>query len=256
MSWTLNTETLETRPLPDDMHPGLSAVMLVREAMSEYVIPSSVDITYKGMKRLSGHGAHHLHDGVLTCTVGFRSLIGKKHEVDVPVIVHRGYMVFPEVFIDNGRIEVMAQSAFDEILSQASVRQKMQDRANMYSPHVMSIDLSAPKVQNGMFGVTASAPLAAAELPNLKEMVMGKQATHTPHGLDPAERDRSDRLHPSQVVKLTGDIEVRLRGGSHIVYPQGTEVMIVRDMTDEGLIYYCEFPDGRRAPVHYEHLPV
>ncbi len=300
--WTLNHDALETRPLPDGIHPGLSAVMLVREALSEYNIPSHVDVTYKGMKRLSGSGAHHLTDGVLTCRATFRSLIGKKHEIDIPVIVHRGYMVYPEVFQDQGRIEVLAQSAFDEMLMQANVKQKMQDRLNMYSPHVFPVDLSEPKVQPGMFGVVASSALSAAArwvmqnpqavltaiqaapavlntlgalvqkvrsgniqlpdaeallaaMPQLKEMAMNKQATHTPHGLDPAERDRSDRLHPSQVVKLQSDVEVRLRGGSHVVYPSGTEVMIVRDMSDEGLIYYCEFPDGRRAPVHYDHLP-
>jgi hypothetical protein len=239
-AWDLGDIDLERRPLDQREHPGAAAILLVREAMAQFEIPSEVSLTYKGMRRASGHGQHHLTDGLIEVNADFRSISGTKHHVNVPVIVHGGYMVFPEVFQHEGQTHVMAQSAFDEILKRGNVYQKMQDRKNMYSPHLeeRSSPAPVPAVGNGLFGVHASS----------------KQADHTPHGLDPAERDHSRQHQPGDKVKLSNEIQARLRGGSRIVYTAGTEVTVIRDMAGDGYTYYCEFPDRRRAPVHYADL--
>ena len=234
--WSVDDVELEKRPLSPHEHPGQAAVMLVREALGQFEIPSDVKLQYKGMRRLSGHGQHALRDGVIVVRAEFSSLSGHNHHIEVPVVVHGGYMVFPEVFMDDrGSAQVMAQSAFDAMLRQGNVYTKVQDRLNMYSPHSepIKLDEQIPAIGKGMFGVTAD---------------------HVPHGLDPAERDLSDRLMPGEEASLTDDVEVRIRGGSHLVYDAGTKVKIIRDMAGDGYLYYCEFPDRRRAPVHYNHL--
>lgn len=235
--WDLSE--LEHRPLSPHEHPGQTAIMLVREALRQFEIPSQVKLTYQGMKRLSGHGQHHLSDGVIIVNAEFQSLSGHNHHVDVPVIVHSGYMVFPEFFRDQqGGLSVMAQSAFDEMLRRGNVYEKIRDRRNIYSPHVESIpDDAQPRIQNHMF-----------------HNAERKQADHSPHGLDPAERDLSDNYSPGDKVSLSDDYEVRIRGGSRVVYPAGTQVTVIRDMQGDGYLYYCEFPDRRRAPVHYASM--
>ena len=238
-SWDMTDSELETRPLPHNQHPGVVAVSLVREALSQFDIPSQVGLTYRGMQRLSGHGQHQLRDGIITVNAEFSSLSGHRHYIEVPVVVHGGYAVFPEVFVHEGETQVMAQSAFDDMLRRGDVHTKMQDRLNMYSPPAEPVVLTEiPAVGTGMFGVHATR----------------RQADHVPHGLDPAERDRADRHHPGQTVKLSDTIQVRLRGGSRIIYDAGTPVRIIRDMAGDGYTYYCEFPDRRRAPVHYADL--
>lgn len=226
---------IERRPVSEHTHPGQAALLLVREALSQFDLPAQLKLNYKGMKRASGHGQHHIRDGVVVVAAEFDSLSGHKHHIDVPVVVHGGYMVFPEVFVDQkGSAQVMAQSAFDEILRRGNVHTKMQDRLNMYSPHVEAVPQNeVPQVGAGMFSVSAD---------------------HAPHGRDPAERDMDGRLRPGESTTLTDDVEVRLRGGSRLVYDAGTTVTIIRDMAGDGYLFYCIFPDGRRAPVRYDSL--
>lgn len=234
--WSIeDSSELEARPLSPNQHPGQAALMIVREALSQFEIPSRVAVSYKGMNRTSGYGQHGMQDGVISVAAEFSSLSGNKHYIEVPVVVHNSHMVFPEVFKDQtGRMQVMAQSAFDEILKRGNTYTKMQDRLNMFSPNIQPVDPKyTPAIGTGMFSV---------------------QADHSPHGLDPAERDLSDRYRPGETCVLADDIAVIFRGGTRMVYDAGTEVKIIRDMMGDGYQYYCELPDGRRATVHYDSL--
>ena len=232
--WSLEDSTeLESRPLSPHQHPGQAALMLVREALGQFEIPSRVAVSYKGMNRTSGYGQHGMQDGVIHVAAEFSSLSGSKHYIEVPVVVQHNHMIFPEIFKDQGgRIQVMAQSAFDEILRHGQTYTKMQDRLNMYSPNIEPVNIeSIPNVGGSMFSVEAA-----------------------DRSLDSAERDMSDYLSPGQSCKLADDTAVQFRGGSRIVYDAGTEVVIIKDMTGEGCEYLCELPDGRRATVHYDNL--
>lgn len=289
-SWSVSDVDLEMRPLPTDQHPGLAAVMLVREAMQDYELPSQPKLTYQGMRRASGHGQHHIDDGVIMVQGEFQSQSGARHFIDIPIAVHRGYTVFPEVFIHQGETHVFAQSAFDAIVKRGEIYNKMQDRRNMFSPHVQPVTAPPmPQVGNGMWGVHATRrtddaymymtredveeqderyrgkPKPGEETPEEKakrrrKMIQKEReqrqrtADHSPHGLDPAERVRADRPHPGKKVKLAEELAVGLRGGSIIRYPKGTSLTVIRDMMGDGTRYYCEFPDRRRAPVHYHDL--
>lgn len=427
--WSMGDIELEKRPLSDSEHPGQTAVLLVREAMGQFELPSQPQLHYQGMRRSSGHGQHHLRDGVITVQATFNSLSGHKNHIEVPVVVHGGYMVFPEVFVDQqGQPQVMAQSSFDDILRRGNVHERQQDRKNLYSPHAEPVIFNEqPSVGKGMFGVQAqAAPMSfeewkASEWPPeairehaedfledmrsdhemfaedfwryvsmesnrsirdfedyvkyfeevrllefYNEEVLGKtavmdrspsqeemtqlrreqreqgeerrlrspmtqvrdinawleengpnnvyalrrafpnedlryllrmsrhpeladhpvfvqaappgslsfadgdagqlaitqggpgalsrQADHSPHGLDPAERARHDWPKPGEETTLADEIQVRIRGGSRIIYSAGTKVKIIRDMAGDGYLYYCEFPDGRRAPVRYDNI--
>ena len=61
-------------------------------------------------------------------------------------------------------------------------------------------------------------------------------------------------LRPGTVAHCTTDVTIRTRGGAAFKYPKGEKVIIIRDLSGDGTTYYCEFPDRRRAPVHYTHI--
>ena len=157
-TWNIQDSDLDHSPI-GDAHPGIAAVMYVREALGEYDIPSQLHLVYTGMKRKSGSGAHHLRDGVVFVNASFRSLSGVQHNVDVPVMVHDGHMVHPELLMHNGRPRVLAQSTFDDIVGGGEIFRPQQDRKNMYSapPAIKDRDRGAePVVSTGLYGLTAA----------------------------------------------------------------------------------------------------
>lgn len=161
-SWNIEEFDIDHHPL-GDMHPGASAVMYVREALSNFDIPSKVGLQYTGMKRKSGSGAHQLKDGVVWVEATFRSISGVKHSIDVPVMVHAGHMVYPEVLVHNGRPRVMAQSTFDEIIDGSEVYRKVNDRKHVYSSPPDEVEQArhrmtpeTPQASTGIFGLTAA----------------------------------------------------------------------------------------------------
>lgn len=125
--------SIEKTPL-GDMHPGLAATTLVREALGQFKIASGVDLRYTGMKRISGSGAHRLTDGIVWVQANLRSLSGARHYVDVPIIVHDGHMVHPEVLVHEGQTRVMAQSTFDDIIGRGESYRRSPERKHVYSP--------------------------------------------------------------------------------------------------------------------------
>lgn len=161
-SWELSDLELDVMPL-GDTHPGISAVMYVREALADFDVPSQVHLTYTGMKRKSGSGAHRMKDGVVWVQAAFRSLSGVQHFVDVPVMVHAGHMVSPEVLVHNGQPRVMAQSTFDDIVGRGEVYRSEKDRKHMYCSPPNEADAARnrqrepyPTTSTGMFSVTAA----------------------------------------------------------------------------------------------------
>ena len=61
--------------------------------------------------------------------------------------------------------------------------------------------------------------------------------------LDPACRDSSNFLGSGAKVTAKESIEVRERGGGTIIVPKGESGVVLRDMANDGLMMYVEFPD-------------
>lgn len=220
-------DSLERRPVSEHGHPGAAALMLVREALSQFDLPSQVDVEYKGMKRLSGHGQHNLRDGLIEVRVAFSSLSGAKHHIEVPVVVHAGYMVFPEVFTDDhGNVSVMAQSAFDDMLKQGDVHRRMQDRANMYSPHIThTVNIEEPVVGSGMFSVHAEVEHEGAnpEDPDDLQRYVDQMTEWDPN--DPGAPGREPPLPRGRVHPV-------VKGKPHTP-PKGRTVPVVKGQPEE-----------------------
>lgn len=160
--WDLNDLNLDHEPI-GVMHPGAAAVQYAREALTEFQVPSQINLKYAGMKRKSGSGAHRMSEGVVWVDGSFRSMSGVQHHFDVPIIVRQGHMVYPEVIVHNGRPRIMAQSTFDDIAGTGEIYRDDPDRKHMYAPPPNAHDEerrkqqpSHPTQSTGLFGLTAT----------------------------------------------------------------------------------------------------
>lgn len=100
-------------------HPGVSAVMLVQRAISQLVIPEP-RLTYAGMRRVSGEGAHGIHEGSIDVLLSMRTRSGVSHAVTIPVLVRNSQLLPPSILIDNGATRLIAQPVIDEIAGRAT----------------------------------------------------------------------------------------------------------------------------------------
>lgn len=200
-------DDVKTHNLPH-MHPGAAALLVVREALADYELPSPPKLRYRGMRRNHnaehGHGAdskHDLNDGVVWVEATFRSKSGHNNTVDVPVLVHDAKHLEPEVMVHQGRVMVMAQSAFDEVVGNTEVYDRIRARQHVFS--VAETKGAAERgvekrVNEGLFGRNAQrtaqhdddAPIDLAE-----------------YGFDPSAPDQ-DEQDPLQLLKQKWDESV------------------------------------------------
>lgn len=132
--WNMWGEEPHEGALLGEQHPGAAALLIVREALGEYHLPTDVDLRYRGMKRLSGHGAYGMDDGFVFVQASFSSRSGPKHYVDIPVVVRAGRMLSPSIMIHQGVERVITQHTLDDIVGMGEFQQRVPDRLNMYAP--------------------------------------------------------------------------------------------------------------------------
>lgn len=234
--WNMDDASeLETRSVDSGVHPSVAAMQFVRDALSDYDIPS-VKLRYSGMKRMgTGQlGDTGFQDGVITVQAELASLSGVKQYVDVPIIVRAGKMVYPEVMLHNGSPRVMAQSTFDDLIEQASIYELEPERKNMFVP-----PSDGPAGVGRMRVRTQESWLRAAQL----------GTSEAPSHLDPAERDRSAHLQPGAVVRTANELHVVNRGGGKTHVPAGSKGTIIRDMFGDDYCYYVELEKFGKAPI-------
>jgi hypothetical protein len=167
--WNIDPEkeVAEGEPI-GRQHPGVAAVLLVRQALDEYKIPTEVDLQYGHIDRQAGHGAHALHEGVIMVKATLQSRSGPKHHVDIPVVVHKGRMLTPAIVVQGGFPRVLTQNTIDDILSLGEFSQPMPERKNMYAPPPDKDAASGgprprlPRIHPGMFAVTPSRTMVAS----------------------------------------------------------------------------------------------
>lgn len=95
-------------------HPGVTAVMMVQRAISQLVIPEP-RLSYAGMRRISGEGAHGIHEGTIDVLLSMRTRSGVHSSVTVPVLVRNSQLLPPSVLFDNGATRLISQPVIDEI---------------------------------------------------------------------------------------------------------------------------------------------
>lgn len=226
---------LETRSVDTGVHPSVAAMQFVRDALSDYDIPS-VKLRYTGMKRMgTGRlGDTSFQDGVITVQAELASLSGIKQFIDVPVIVRAGKMVYPEVMLHNGSPRVMAQSTFDDLIEQVNIYELEPERKNMFVPPSDSGGSGRMRIRTQESWLRSAAQLGASD---------------TPSHLDPAERDRSGHLKPGQTVTVANELHVVNRGGGKLHVPAGSKGTIIRDMFGDDSCYYVELNEFGKAPI-------
>ena len=147
-----------------NQHPGAAAILIVRRALSEYEIPTEVDLRYHGIKRASGHGAYNVDEGIVFVQATLHSISGPRHHIDIPVIIREGRVLAPSILLHEGSPRILTQHTFDDIIGRGEFTAKMPDRPTMFAPPPDK-DAAArprrevPRVAPGMFKVLPSRTL-------------------------------------------------------------------------------------------------
>lgn len=251
-------------------HPGAAALLIVRQALGEYRLPTEVQLRYGGMKRASGHSAFAMDEGIVMVEATLHSLSGPQHHVYVPVIVREGRILSPSILIHDGNRRVLAQSTFDDIIGMGEFRANVPDRPTMYSPPPDREAASRPKKQvpllrPGMFSVQPSRRMIGSAVrgfyePDVSGIVEnGTQGKDIPGAdgshLNVGERPTDKMFYPGQKVRMKSEGVTRDRGGVAYKIPRGTRGTVVRDFDGANYAYIVRFEElGYAAKVPREAL--
>lgn len=229
-------------------HPGAAALLLVKEALGEFNLPSPPSVRWAGMKRESGRAPYHIDEGRIDVEAELMSLSGVKHWIRVPVWVRSGRMLHPGILFHNELPRVMTQGTFDEIIKSGEIVDPPPERRNMYSPPPepeYRVGPKLPAVQQGLFGVSPR------RLSAQKKDGENADAEH----IDRAEMPVNVSFFPSQKVKLKNEVQVVDRGGVTYTISKGTKGKVIRDIAGDNRQYYVDFPSvGFSATIEAEDL--
>lgn len=143
-----------------NQHPGAAALMVVRQALGDYRIPTRIELRYHGMKRASGHGGFAVDEGVVFIQGTLHSLSGPRHHVDFPVVVRAGRVLQPSVLIHQGTPRIITQHTLDDIIGGGEFTASVPDRHNMFAPppekNAAPSTRRVPLINPGMFKVKPS----------------------------------------------------------------------------------------------------
>jgi hypothetical protein len=229
--WAIETDA-ETRDL-GIRHPSAEAVMYVREALSEYNVPS-MKLQYTGIKRMGERTDLDIREGdsVIMVQAELKSLSGIRQYIDVPVLVNAGKMLRPEVFMHDGEIKVMAQSSIDDLMGKGNIERGTYGHSMFAAP-----------------GQPAQLPPTTVTQGDWTSMPKHGQLDATDAYLDPAERDRSEYCQPGYAFKTKNELALKTRGGATIHVPARTAGTVIRDMTGDGTVLYVDLDGFGPAPV-------
>lgn len=254
LQWALYQHDPSEDPgvLIGQQHPGQVAITAVRQALSEFNLPTTFEARWVGTQRFAGRGPHHVTDGIITIEVGLHSMSGIDRVIDVPVIVRAGRVLEPACVIDRGEIRAMTQSTFDDLFEQGTFLTQVPNRRTMYSPppEARHPSREVPLVRPGMFGTSpinkqltaayvkaAVTGIAASDLPHFEAM-----RDSAPDHLDRAEMPLPD-IAGGDDVTLSRAINVVGRDGQRWHLEKGTRGQVQRDMAGDGRYYYVFFPE-------------
>lgn len=272
--WSLPTDP-ERHLRIGNQHPGAAAVGLVYEALSDFDIPTPMNVRFAGMKRVKGHPPYFMEEGHVLIKAELQSLSSVKHHITIPVVVKKGKMLYPGVLFHKESPRVMAQNTFDEILGDAEIMHPARDRAHVFStpdPNMPPIHEKYPVVQTGLFGahslrfkgqkkqaskeeIERRARERTEKKAGIQDALRGFRRAASPPHLDPAERPVDEGFGAGENVTLAREVMVHDRGGVSYTLTSGTKGRIIRDIEGDHRRYYVEFPDeGFKAVIHAQDL--
>ena len=211
MEWALKPQdgTKAVEQYIGSTHPSIAAHKAVREVLGQLSFPMGWDARYLGVKRASGTGSFGVEDGVINMQVEFKSRLGARHHIEVPVFVRAGRALAPAVLMHNGRIRTITQHAIDDIVKAAELTKPVLDR-KMFSPP--SDQRGAPRrtpiIQKDMFHNASRGPRTEHERIELQAMLKLAQL----HGDHEREAQLKKMLAPALAPAL-------LAGGMGVAGP-------------------------------------
>lgn len=229
-------------------HPGQAAVLAVRNALSEYDLPTDLRVRCTGMQRYSGQGAYQMEAGIVNVEVGMRSLSGIDRTIDIPVMVRDGHILEPVCFFHQGEQHVIAQNALDNLIDRVTFSTTPPDRRNMYSPppedrHPMK---KVPLIRPGLFGIgPTNRSLTAAYI---QSAMRGSYVAPLPAYRAVRELEQCDEAPPPKIaagdsVTLKRGIDIVGRGGVRLHLGKGTRGDVKHDVAGDGCEYFVYFDD-------------
>ena len=189
--WNLSKEDdVEDGQPIGGQHPGAAALLLVRQALAEYSIPTEVDLRYHGIRRAVGHGAFGMNEGIVFVQATLHSMSGPRHHVDIPVIVRQGRALAPSILLHNGNPRILTQNTIDDILSLGEFTAQIPDRPHMFAPGpdkgATAPRREVPRLAPNMFAVLPSRSMIASAVRGIHvegrqaELAVLKQVLETP----------------------------------------------------------------------------
>lgn len=228
-------------------HPAQVAITAVRQALSEFNMPTDYSVRWVGSTRTGGRGPHQMSDGVIKTEVALRSTSGVNRVIDVPIVVRQGRALAPVVFIDQGVVRAMTQSAFDDLFAQGTFLIEAPQRETMYSPPPQErrAPQQVPLVRPGMFGLSPiNKQLTAAYV---RSAMTGQYVADLPDLADACDWNRAEQPVPDvrggDAVTLSQNLDVVSRDGQRWHLAAGTEGQVQRDVAGDGRQYVVFFPE-------------
>ncbi len=217
-------------------HPARVAHAAVQEALAPLRFPFGWTARYQGVKRTAGTGPFGVTDGVINMDVEFRTHLGARCHLQVPVFVRAGRALRPSVFIHEGHTSVITQTALDDILGAYTLTKPILDR-QMFSPPVEDRGRPAREVITypDMFKSSARKPGDDAEAGD-------------GHGVAPAPRSWGRGAE----LKLKREVECPQDGGVLYRLSKGMKVKVRRQlnhpMEDMWLVFVPDMHMSFRVP--------
>jgi hypothetical protein len=142
---------------------GVQAVLMARQLLDGYHLTSQPKLSYSGLRggKVASHSSK-VEEGVVTVHASMQTASSINVAFDIPMEIVAGEILEPSVLIYNGFARIMAQSTFDDIISNNTLKETLPVR-DMYSAPLdnrQSKDAYANRVEvsrvnRGMFSLSA-----------------------------------------------------------------------------------------------------
>lgn len=237
----------------------VKAIELVSDLMAQFSLSSKPQLEYRGVIKNASDQHGVIEDGIVRIGAILRTVLGHKISVDIPVIIKNKTLLEPSLFFYDGAPYVMCAPAFDDLIKYGTLEKDVLPRS-MYGPPIEHPEYEMPRVPiTNKENMYSPGPIVPYSLKRVHGEHKGKPRKRTnidtptempklwedysDQMLDPACRDTSNFLWSGAKVTAKDSIEVRERGGGTIIVPKGESGIVLRDMANDGLMMYVEFPD-------------
>jgi len=144
------SEKRETK-LDTNKNATVKALELVATLLSNFTLPSKPVLQYHGVIKNASDKNGVIADGIIKIGAQFRTLMGHRANIDIPVIVREKSLLEPALFFFDGAPYVMCGPALDDLIKRGTLMKDMQHRQMLSPPSdekVSGADLPRVPVSN------------------------------------------------------------------------------------------------------------